>query len=292
MKTLSPKVTLSYHTTICIVPPESSWTPISKIRYKLEDKGYYRWPPHINLVYPCIPESKFEDIIPKLVENLQSIEPFDVNFTNFNVFGGNSRGVLYLEPEKSDNLNDLYDAIDNVIRKYTNGDEREVLATTTNEIKKSNKKPFVPHLTVCHFPSANIAWKQSEQFLPFENIKFTLDRVYALTRPVYDPSNVGQFTIAYEFFLGQSTIPMYENNRRFDSMPTEKYQWIIDSEIEYKKSSKRNKKQRKQKQGSDNESDANVITTTDFKENDNVNIFSKIFIFFQKLLPCTDELWL
>ena len=183
------KQSLVYHTTICIVPPESCWSPISDIRFELQDKGYYRWPPHINLIYPCINESKLEFLAPKLVENLKTIKPFDITLTEFNVFGGKSRGVLYLEPDKSDldNLNELFIAIDNCVRNYsacsntsdsTENDESTNSNNSNNNSNNNNSsshnnnksKPFVPHLTVCHFISSLLSLNESYNYSPFYGI--------------------------------------------------------------------------------------------------------------------------
>jgi len=309
------KHSLVYHTTICIVPPESCWTQISDIRIQLQDKGYYRWPPHINLIYPCIHESKLDSFAPKLVENLKAIQPFDITLTGFNVFGGISRGVLYLEPDKSDskNLNDLFIAIDNCVRNYSacsnTSDSTENVESANNVNNNNNNnnnnnksKPFVPHLTVCHLPSAEIAWEASKQFT-LQKINFKIDRVYALSRPENDPENVGQFGVAYTFFLGNDSIPLYENSRRFDSMPKEKYQWIVDSEKLYKKNSKWTKKSRKKQskanKDSDNVSDqlkAEIPSTqSDIKNKEEIdkgNLLVKIMNFFLNLVPCNDEIWL
>lgn len=49
--------------TVALVPPESVWEPIQQARTDLKDKGLYRWPPHINLLYPFLPTEDFDDAI-------------------------------------------------------------------------------------------------------------------------------------------------------------------------------------------------------------------------------------
>ena len=48
-----------YTSTVALVPPEEAWLPIQQARESLRDKGLYRWPPHINLLYPFVPEEHF-----------------------------------------------------------------------------------------------------------------------------------------------------------------------------------------------------------------------------------------
>ena len=48
-----------YTSTVALVPPEEAWLAIQQARESLRDKGLYRWPPHINLLYPFVPEEHF-----------------------------------------------------------------------------------------------------------------------------------------------------------------------------------------------------------------------------------------
>jgi 2'-5' RNA ligase superfamily len=46
-----------HHLTVCMVPPESSdwaWEMITRCRTELRDPGLFRWPPHVNLLYPFL----------------------------------------------------------------------------------------------------------------------------------------------------------------------------------------------------------------------------------------------
>ena len=37
-------------------------SPFRMRREELQDKGFYRWPPHINLLYPFVPERHFLEV--------------------------------------------------------------------------------------------------------------------------------------------------------------------------------------------------------------------------------------
>lgn len=45
----------SYSCTLAIVPPRRLWPAVQAIRREYHSV-YERWPPHINLVYPFLPE--------------------------------------------------------------------------------------------------------------------------------------------------------------------------------------------------------------------------------------------
>jgi 2'-5' RNA ligase len=58
---MSPVPPLYHHWTVCVVPPPSStssskevWEAITEARTRLKDPGLYRWPPHVNLLYPFV----------------------------------------------------------------------------------------------------------------------------------------------------------------------------------------------------------------------------------------------
>jgi 2'-5' RNA ligase superfamily len=50
---------LYHHWTVCVVPPPSPstkpvWEAITEARTRLHDPGLFRWPPHVNLLYPFV----------------------------------------------------------------------------------------------------------------------------------------------------------------------------------------------------------------------------------------------
>jgi 2'-5' RNA ligase superfamily len=53
------KLLLFHDWTVCMVPPPSSttrivWDALNQARQQLADPGFYRWPPHANLLYPFL----------------------------------------------------------------------------------------------------------------------------------------------------------------------------------------------------------------------------------------------
>ena len=135
----------SHAVTVCIVPPppparrkndekdvlqqqrRKVWDTVSSMRQRMKDPGYYRWPPHINLLYPFVQldieldsssskqHEKYQDDqeqqqkeqhIQAIVDKLQiAVDracpdgPFTVALNAYGIFGGKNRGVLWLDPQ-------------------------------------------------------------------------------------------------------------------------------------------------------------------------------------------------
>jgi 2'-5' RNA ligase superfamily len=131
---------LYHHWTVCVVPPPSPstkpvWGAITEARTRLRDPGLFRWPPHVNLLYPFVDcsarsrrsdsaatakqeeegddpalgktEPSFssarsivrQDVLDKLRKACEQIEPFTVELRHLGTFGSAKRGVLWLDPQ-------------------------------------------------------------------------------------------------------------------------------------------------------------------------------------------------
>jgi len=76
-----------------IIPPQDLWDRIQEIRGE-HDTSFDRWPPHINLLWPFIPQSSFADAAQKISSNSKflAIKPFTVRFSTFSF----TRGSRYV----------------------------------------------------------------------------------------------------------------------------------------------------------------------------------------------------
>ena len=99
-----PDAPMLHTSTVALVPPEQSWLPIQSARERLRDKGLYRWPPHINLLYPFVPAEHLAVAADMLAPAMAAIPPFDLTLDAFGVFGGRHRGVLYVNPGAPEEL--------------------------------------------------------------------------------------------------------------------------------------------------------------------------------------------
>jgi hypothetical protein len=81
LHTLSASVTeheASFHTALCVVPPDKAWDTIQRARYIARDKTYHKWPPAIRLFHPFCAQKDLPDValdIAQLVE-IYDMKPF------------------------------------------------------------------------------------------------------------------------------------------------------------------------------------------------------------------------
>lgn len=148
---------------LCIIPPKELWTPIQEIRSK-HDPAFQRWMPHINLLYPFVPEKQFDEAEKLLKEKIGKIQSFEVKFEKFGCFKKKD-SILWLEPT-SDKIQGLFGEIEKVI--------------------PSGKTNFTPHLTVGHFPN-----KEANQYLKkfndgWKKVSFEVKEIYMISRKGQD----------------------------------------------------------------------------------------------------------
>jgi hypothetical protein len=226
--------------TVCVTPPPENvhvWQALSEIRFQLKDPGYYRWPPHVNLLYPFLElphrsndvhadgESEIRsesnlilsDIVEQLESAIKNLVPFSVRLNEFGTFGGKRRGVLWLNPEsdcelpqeKCEDKNEPEEQSSSLIRLQTSLEK--AFAMCQDQSQKGGG--FTPHMTVSHFPSLDEAlhakgtMEASSLFADTSkngtnnnsaSLGFVVDRVYLLQRK----GDEGQFLRVAEIPLG------------------------------------------------------------------------------------------
>jgi 2'-5' RNA ligase len=126
-------------TALCIIPSENCCLAIDSVR-RFADKAFPRWMPHINLIYPFLPEDSpaLTAYFRKLQRYLSEVEPFDIILKDVGTFPQSDGPTIHLRPEagESSALTSLYAA---VVGPYP----------------VPQRKPFVPHLTIAQFPLPN-----------------------------------------------------------------------------------------------------------------------------------------
>ena len=243
----------SHCITICIVPPPSAtkvWDQLTAVRRECRDPGFYRWPPHANIVYPFLEpiydDSESEDdqrinfrneIAMHLSKAAMQCEPFDVTLNSFGTFGGNQRGVLWAYP----------------MSKYTqprdNDDEPlinlhgllEQQFPICNEQRKSGA--FHPHITLSHYATNADALAAKEKIESgWEPVSFRAHEVYLLERKGDD----GQFKISATISLGaDSEVKFHDPPIPFPAMPAVEEEWVHDERMAMKDRRKKGDKRRR-----------------------------------------------
>ena len=221
-----------HHYTVCMVPPEDCWDPITRVRTQLRDPGLYRWPPHVNLLYPFLDVQTDISLVLELAAVASSMDPFPVTLDRMGTFGGAHRGVLWLHPESAGQLEELQTRL---IDAFPDCDDQQEVGGGT----------FAPHMTLSHFESLEEA-QNAQANIDWKPLTFELQCIYVLHRKGDD----GQFVRVAELPLGsQSSWSQLSAPTPFDSMPETEADWIRDERRKLKQ--RRNKKQRRRRSNPD-----------------------------------------
>jgi len=229
----------SHCMTICLVPPPSAtnaWEQLTAVRRECKDPGFYRWPPHANIMYPFlepvlnkddgkegkdVQRSRFRnEIAVHLAKAAEQCKPFDVTIDSFGTFGGKQRGVLWAYPKS----------------KYTQAcdeeDKEEPLIRLHNLLEdqfpmcKDQRKggAFNPHMTVSHYENNdNALAAKKEVESRWKPVSFHVPEIYLLERMGDD----GQFKIAATIPLGVgSEVELHDPPIAFPAMPEVEEEWV------------------------------------------------------------------
>lgn len=112
-------------TALAWIPPESLWAPLQEIR-RAHDPSFHRWPPHVNVLFGCVPEADFEAAARIIAEVLSGIAPFTARLGEVRRF---DQGTVWQHPG-----DDGWTAV------------RAALATRFPHLTAG--RAYVPHLTI------------------------------------------------------------------------------------------------------------------------------------------------
>lgn len=233
--------------TICLVPPPSAtraWEQLMAVRKECKDPGYYRWPPHANIVYPFIEpiydkdskESKDEqrtkfrnEIAIQLSKAASKVEPFDVTIDEFGTFGGKQRGVLWGYPRSESIISDEAKDEEPLIALHSILEEHFPMC---KDQRKGGE--YHPHMTVSHYANNDDALAAKEKVMAnWETLSFHIPEVYLLERKGDD----GQFKIAATIPLGakeSSKVEFHNPPKPFPAMPETEEDWVYNERMEMK----------------------------------------------------------
>lgn len=233
-----------HHFTVCLVPSEREervWEVLTRARTELQDAGLYRWPPHVNLLYPfCDPydSNKKEtnaldsDILQRLEAACRQVEPFQVQLNQFGTFGGESRGVLWLYP--SSTPPPIVDTDNNASEESVLRLQRlleEQFPHCNDQRLVGEEGGFKPHMTLSHFASrseAQAAQQQLTLWWPSDNhhLQFWVDEIYLMHRR--GETGGGQFERIASLPLGNKGTTQFMQGP-FRQMPHEEYEWVKEA---------------------------------------------------------------
>ncbi|EKX46785.1 hypothetical protein GUITHDRAFT_51502, partial [Guillardia theta CCMP2712] len=84
---------------LCLIPPGDLWPSMQEIR-SVHDKSFLRWPPHVNVLYPFVPEHEFPVAAARAEQALRRMKPFTVSLASMSSFQHSKYShTLWLKPE-------------------------------------------------------------------------------------------------------------------------------------------------------------------------------------------------
>ncbi|KAJ3297885.1 hypothetical protein HDU79_001642 [Rhizoclosmatium sp. JEL0117] len=171
-------------TALTIVIPPQFHAAINTIRAG-NDKAYPRWMPHINLIFPFVPEDQFSTAAASLETALSSIQPFAVRLNTVNYFKQKQQCTYNLQPspDQMSDFNALFAAVQRALPDV--------------EIKHAQ---FTPHMTLgqCAAKDVENTVFGMRNWLAENPVEFVLDRVCLIKRY----SKEGQFEVLKEVYFG------------------------------------------------------------------------------------------
>ena len=124
----------THHTAVVAIPPPQVWEPIQAIR-RHYDRHVQRWMPHITLLYPFVPHTQFDEVLPRLMQVGRQNVALQVTLATFQAFThGAGKATIWLAPEPRHALVTLQAALHAAFPAY---DEQSRFPTG-----------FTPHLSV------------------------------------------------------------------------------------------------------------------------------------------------
>ena len=239
---------------MCLVPHPSSamqaWEQLTAIRRECRDPGFFRWPPHANLLYPFLEppvastdegedddadRRRFrEELAIHLKRAAERCEPFDVTIESFGTFGGKRRGVLWADPKsrrekraRKEEEDEEEDAP--LIRLH-----RALQETFPACQDHTARAPFRPHMTVSHYEDVDRARTALEGIQSrWTPVSFHVPEIYVLERQ----GDGGQFKISATVPLGTGSgkpVQFHDPPVPFPAMPAEEEAWVYEERMAMK----------------------------------------------------------
>jgi 2'-5' RNA ligase len=243
----------SHCLTICLVPPPSAtnaWDRLTDARRECKDPGFFRWPPHANLIYPFLePISKEEQLAEfrtQLSISLKSVashcRPFDVVIDEFGTFGGKSSGVLWAHPKSKYPFGDCDDDMDEEPLITLQKILENHFPDCTDQRKQGS---FTPHITISHYANITDALEAKGRIEKnWVTTSFHVGEIYLLQRKGDD----GQFKILASIPLGLDDgddVIINDDPEAFPGMPEYEEEWVLNERMNMKNRRKKNQKRRR-----------------------------------------------
>jgi len=88
-------------TAVVVMPPQDLVAGVLEDFRRANDKAFARWPPHINLLFPFVPEIHLDRAAERAAGALAAVAPFEVTLEQFGHFTHSRSSTLFVEPSTS-----------------------------------------------------------------------------------------------------------------------------------------------------------------------------------------------
>ena len=167
------KSNMDVTTALTLVIPDEFHEMINSVR-KEHDRAYPRWMPHINFIFPFVPEEQFDMMVAKLDTVLRGFGSFTLNLDTVGYFKQGKGVTIHLKPSDKSHLEKLFDQIKNALPDV--------------EIKHAE---FNPHMTLAQCKKSNADALVAELQDKFKDgISFEVEYVSILARSKTVPFSV------------------------------------------------------------------------------------------------------
>ena len=103
-------MTKTHRTAVVLIPPHETWPTIQAIRVQ-HDRHYYRWMPHVTLLYPFYPREGWDAAIEQMVQACRRIRAFQIELATFRTFRHRGNYTIWLAPEPKTSIVELQTAL-------------------------------------------------------------------------------------------------------------------------------------------------------------------------------------
>ncbi|KAK9803101.1 hypothetical protein WJX73_002766 [Symbiochloris irregularis] len=172
----SPAPALDHKCAMAIVIPRRYWDNIQRFRC-FNDKGFVRWPPHMNLLYPFHADVRenFDRAATKALDAIASLPPFQITLSSTGFFNHGRSCTLWLKPE-SEGLMQLQSTLFKAFPEC-----KDLNEDPTRDIQE-----FVPHLSLGQWPNADAVQQAGQEFeAQWQRITFMASHVMLMSRQGY-----------------------------------------------------------------------------------------------------------
>lgn len=186
----------TYTSALAWIPAEPAvWAQVQALRAK-HDRQFHRWPPHVNVLYPFVPEEQFEEVAAQLAAAFASIQPAEIRLAEVHHFQHGQNCTAWLKPEDDENV---------LVRAHHAG---VGVLPHCNDLSASFGD-FVPHLSIGQFRNKR-AVEVFTQKLNWSEQASSCDHLCLISRE----SKEAPFVIKYIVHLGTGK---FERNTDFES---------------------------------------------------------------------------